>query len=74
MHLYEQTICDDCLEEKLCRRTNSGSVIAWSCEDCQQAAQLDAQAAVDADFDCMRYCLTPKGEQVLAELQGGTGW
>ena len=74
MSIYEETTCDDCGETKLCRRTDSGAVTHWICLECQQVAKLEAQAIADADFDCMRYRLTPKGEQALAEMQGGTGW
>lgn len=70
MSIYEETICDDCREARLCRRMDGGIETAWICEDCQQVQQLMAKAILDAEFDNMRYRLTPKGEQALAEMGG----
>ena len=70
MNIYEETTCDDCGEAKFCRRTSCGAVTNWICLECQQVAQLESQAIVDAEMGCMGYRLTPQGERALAEMGG----
>lgn len=71
MDIYEEDYCDDCGEMRLCRSMDGGEGRRCLCGECILKSQERAQAAVDAQFDCLRYRLTPKGEQFLAGLQGG---
>lgn len=65
----ENSVCGICGEEKPCRRVQYADESLWICGECREQEQADAQAAAEANFECMCYRLTPKGEEALRHAE-----